>query len=147
MQNEYKTITLETEMIDHKFENVRVGDKLYSLLHGEITITEILNRDPYPVRGRALNGDTNQFFSWTFDGRGHRGDLNSDLYWEKPEIIEKPRKQYSCGWVLLLKQLSSGPICVSSLYKTKEVAIIDTAYNKNVQKLGDPIFIESEYYE
>jgi hypothetical protein len=127
-------------MINHKFENIRVGDRLYSLLHGEITITEILNRDPYPVRGRALDGDTNQFFSWTFGGKSLRGDLNRDLYWERPEIIEKPRKKIQ-GWVILMQDRKGDIRPSTILYKTSEIALAD-ANSNGCKAIGDPVYME-----
>lgn len=68
------------------FTTARVGDKLYSLLHGEVKVKNIDRDENYPILVISKKGDVDSF---TSDGRYYRyGD--QVLFWAKPQVIAPP---------------------------------------------------------
>jgi len=77
-------------MENYIFKDVKVGDRLYSLRHGEVKVSRIIESpdDSYPLEVFDEKGND---YSYAMNGYFEKNDLNRDLYWTKPEIIEKPR--------------------------------------------------------
>jgi hypothetical protein len=69
------------------FSNAKIGDKVYSLLHGEAFIVSI---DKTTYTRPYLNAQipTGYTFSFYEDGRAH--SLDPCVFWSKPEISDPP---------------------------------------------------------
>ena len=72
-------------------EPLEVGDEVYSLIYGWVTIVEINHEsESRPIIFTAENGlRTNCLKSLTY----HPQYKNRDLYWQKPEIIPPPKRK------------------------------------------------------
>lgn len=68
------------------FKDAKVGDKLYSLLYGWVTVKKLLDRCIVCTIDSA--GNTRD---WKYDGRYMLVGDTQDLYWGKPEIIAPPK--------------------------------------------------------
>lgn len=69
------------------FKDVKVGDKLYCLLYGDVCVADINIDGNYQIRVKDKDG---KYLHYTFDGKLINNE-NRILYWTKPDIIEKPR--------------------------------------------------------
>lgn len=76
------------EVKEGRLKGLRVGDKCYSLQHGELIVSDIDYRESYVIKTIRQNGDV---FSYTKDGRVWGNHVNPTLYFSKPEIIEPQR--------------------------------------------------------
>lgn len=72
-----------------KFQNVKVGDKLWSIQLGECKVKAISTDDAYPIACKNENGIS---LFYTIDGFFSTSDALPSLYHSKPEIIEPKRK-------------------------------------------------------
>lgn len=72
-----------------KFRNAKVGDKVYSLRHGEGEIIIIRDNDSCPIVVEFPLKAHKASFS--YNGFWLENDAMPMLYWSKPEIIEQPR--------------------------------------------------------
>ena len=82
------------------FKYAKVGDRLYSLVHGYVQVVEVKS---YPQELICRRGD-GLLDEWQFDGRHFPTDENPDLYWDRPKIIspEKPKRKVKKtieGWL------------------------------------------------
>lgn len=72
--------------MSNDFSNARVGDKVYSVAHGEGVITVIELEEDFPIRAKFTGGTS----TFSFSGRLNVGCPPS-LFWGKPEIIAPPK--------------------------------------------------------
>lgn len=64
------------------FKEAKIGDRLYSLKLGWVTVTDVLSVGIYCVAD-----DCERTELWYFDGNQSLMDKTPDLYWDKPTII------------------------------------------------------------
>lgn len=73
------------------FDGVEVGDKLWSMMYGEVEVISIKeNGRGFPIACKAPNGDIPTF---SVEGTWTDGQLQT-LFWSKPEfeIPQRPKK-------------------------------------------------------
>lgn len=72
------------------FENAKVGDRVYSLVHGWTEIYSIKPQSEYPIILKASGSSV--LGSHTWDGSIYTGG-DQVLFWDKPTIIAPERPQ------------------------------------------------------
>lgn len=74
------------------FINAQVGDKVYSLIHGEGFIEDIkeFENNVYPICVSFRR--KHPTIGFTLDGKSQSNAENPILFWYKPQIIEQKRK-------------------------------------------------------
>lgn len=70
------------------FRNVKPGQTLYSLIHGEITVKANCQSDNFPLKVIDSDGSN---FAYTNEGYYWKDRHRCFLYWAKPEIIPPPK--------------------------------------------------------
>lgn len=66
-----------------KFDNAKVGDRVFDLLKGWGTIVEIRKNEEYPI---YVNGDIDSFCTFTLDGKRYDKDVTPTLFWNEFHI-------------------------------------------------------------
>lgn len=66
-----------------KFDNAKVGDRVFDLLKGWGTIVEIRKNEEYPI---YVNADIDSFCTFTLDGKRYVKDLTPTLFWSEVNI-------------------------------------------------------------
>ena len=75
-----------------KFQNVKVGDKLWSIQLGDCVVIRISRYGDTTERIDCVDLNREIRRSYTFDGRCHTAEKMPSLFFSKPEIIEPKRK-------------------------------------------------------
>ena len=68
-----------------KFENAKVGDKVWEIRYGWGKIVKVNKKLIYPIEAKFKNIYTD----YTLGGKGFSGDLNPTLFWNEFEIPEE----------------------------------------------------------
>ena len=63
-----------------KFDNAKVGDRVFDLLKGWGTIVEIRKNEEYPI---YVNADIDSFCTFTLEGKRYVKDVNPTLFWNE----------------------------------------------------------------
>jgi hypothetical protein len=112
------------------FSNAKVGDRVYSLLHGWGTIKEI--RDP-PTTTLFVLFDTPHLYRAFSQWGGQLEDLESCsadpiLYWDKPEISDPPppkKKVKKVGYAIVYKE--NGRYVTGNIYEDSIPDYVDVS--------------------
>lgn len=136
VDTDFKNIKGEKSMNETTFENVRIGDKVYSLKHGWGAIEDIgavQHAPEYLIRVVFNNG---KYGTYTIDGFLYADDITPDLYWGEPQITAPPRPKKTVtkvleGWVNVYGNI----MCIHS---TKEKADRISKHTPR-QRLGEAV--------
>lgn len=66
-----------------KFDNAKVGDRVFDLLKGWGTIGAIRKNEEYPI---YVNADIDSFCTFTLDGKRYVKDLTPTLFWNEVKL-------------------------------------------------------------
>lgn len=67
---------------------LKVGDRVYSILHGIVDIFDIDHHPKYPIKAR--NEDKNTY-AFSRDFKYDLSNCNRVLYWQKPDFSPPPK--------------------------------------------------------
>jgi len=145
--------TRRGEMPETTFENAKVGDNVWSIIHGWGKIVEICC-DQFP-NSRAKRFPIAVQFSHsreTFNTEGKQYDgCYQCLFWDEVKITppERPKrkvKKVAEGWINIIKSNHPGADALTdnaAVYLDKGWA--GRVRSSKVEYLGDPLFIHHEY--
>lgn len=121
-----------------KFDNARVGDRVFDLLKGWGTIVEIRKNEEYPI---YVNADIDSFCTFTLDGKRYVKDLTPTLFWSEVNIPtdEEDRNPFN-----LVEFLRENTRCVEfdigknnyCIHYDEENGILDIGYLLFLDYLG-----------
>lgn len=67
------------------FEDVRIGDKLWSIQLGDCEVIQISHSFTYPIMVKSVYTEAIQ--EYTFDGCKTQTDIHQSLFWSNPNFL------------------------------------------------------------
>ena len=84
-----------------KFENAKVGDRVFDLLKGWGTIVEIRKNEEYPI---YVNADIDSFCTFTLEGKRYVKDVTPTLFWNEFHVPTEEEDKKTFDLVEYLKE-------------------------------------------
>lgn len=155
------------------FSNAKTGDRVWSLLHGWGTVTEVDRHAKLEVTvALHVLFDTGEMYYYNLDGKYSADDLNPELYWGELNIIppEKPDtladflkrnldyigiEEFGIGFNLLYEELGDDrepswellPSCDNEKIMCSMVFIIGQTADCSYREIGERLTLAKVTYE
>ena len=123
------------------FKDAKVGDKVYDLKYGTGVVDHIFRED-FEIAVNFGKTDINEHYCMS-TGIGEDTN-NRTLYWEKPDIIEKPRKKKVKIGKIIYKDIDEEYFMTDTFYTEKE---FNLTYDHRVIEFYEPTVTEVEVEE
>jgi hypothetical protein len=96
-------------------KEVKVGDRLWSIIHGEVIVTHLTEDSDYPIYARPNTGHTTTF---SRDGKFHLSHPNRILFWDEIvfDIPVPPKPKVKKYKLVLRNKFNRMDYVISSIY-------------------------------
>lgn len=94
---------------------LKVGQKLWSMIHGRVVVYTLCIDDDYPI---IVKDEQNIFRHYALNGKYMKGDASPTLYWDKPvfDLPQPPTKK--CQWLFRKKGVHKNWNITQEKYET-----------------------------
>ena len=87
MEIDRMDIQIEGRAMNYIEQGIKVGDKVWTIQLGEVTVVDIVNSYPYRILVGAMRE------RYTANGKYWETDVSPSLFWSDPNIVSPPKPE------------------------------------------------------